>query len=363
MFAGLLRPRGRVRARPSPARWPRPGRGTSAGPRSPPARRARSHSRTASTSSPAVGTSCGPSPVTPPARGTGRIRSRRRRRPMRRQFVAAGVRREVGVGLEDAHDRPLPGAEHLPPVHRRRGRSCTSAAVVGGDQFARTARPRRPAGPWPNRHALTHSQPRSSIGSPMWASSQSITAFRPSVSDDEVAEAEVAVHDGRGRCRRAVGRRASCGAEFERRMGLAERVEHVAVVRHLVGRDRASAAAPDRSREYVASARPSVAGEFRRRVGSSSSSRRILRAMVSPSTRLEDHERGAGGLGSVDAATTVGRRHTRRRRRHARRRPRSPCRAGRPPAAAAGSSAGRRPGIATSPATLPRQPRQICDVG
>ena len=97
----------------------------------------------------------------------------------RRQLVAAAHARQVRLGLADAHDRPLPGAQHLPPVHRRPIDRHPCRRFVRIDQFVVVPRPRRPEDARPNRHAFTHSQPRSSIGSPMWASSQSITAFKP----------------------------------------------------------------------------------------------------------------------------------------------------------------------------------------
>ena len=101
----------------------------------------------------------------------------------RGELVAATHPAEVVVRLAGADHRPLDVAERLPvadpvAVDRR-----TAGRLVGGDELVQLAR--RPAtgrSSLPKRQERMQSQPMSSAGSPRWASSQSITAARPSSS-------------------------------------------------------------------------------------------------------------------------------------------------------------------------------------
>ena len=142
----------------------------------------------------------------------------------------------------------------------------------------------------PKRHDFTHNQPRSSIGSPRWASSQSSTARMPSGADDEVAVAEVAVHEAsaRGGRRRDARRRASAArartSGAVRRSGrAAPRYCSICCGRVLDRQRRAASATVDRvdaRRDRRRTAPPAAAARprTRRRGG-------CARGIVSPSMR------------------------------------------------------------------------------
>ena len=93
---------------------------------------------------------------------------------------AAGAA-QVGRGLQRADDRPLDRGVDLPP---RDPVACRSASPPGGGVAPRAGRrgrrTRRPGRGPPKRQAGAQSQPMSSAGSPAWASSQSSTPRRPS---------------------------------------------------------------------------------------------------------------------------------------------------------------------------------------
>ena len=190
----------------------------------------------------------------------------------------------------------------------------------------------------------------SSAGSPRWASSQSITAARPVVVDDEVAEPEVAVHQrGAGRLGRVGAQPAQ--AELDRGQRLADLVE---LALPLV--DLARAPGPRAPAGSTPSTSPGLErmdpgerlGELRRAAGPAR--RLVLRLAQDPRARPRSPRRTP----SASPASRSG--HPRARRRAARARGRPPrrhARAARTPR----PSAPARPspwGPGEAPSALPR---------
>ena len=252
-------------------------------------------------------------PVAGRVRGT---RSRRRRAPRRwdgRRASPSPVERveEVPFHLDDPAARgsparpnaPRPAGARTPGAPSSRPTSASrrpSSSARRRDRACRRRRrgtPSRSASRWPNppttwsstpkRHERTQSHPRSSTGSPRCASSQSSTARTPSGTDDEVAVAEVAVHETGCRRSRREPFRQPPQSELERGVRLTERVEQRAVLIELLGGVRAPAARAAwrcRSRGCAAAIVPHCAAS-NGRAAAYSSSRRMRRGIVSPSIR------------------------------------------------------------------------------
>ena len=164
-------------------------------------------------------------------------------------------------------------------------RSTTSPAVASYAPTSSSTEPNPPTrGSAPNRQARTQSHPRSSSGSPRWASSQSSTARRPSGPTTRLplrkspwtSVSRPPTAAGRWRSsQRKPSSNAGCGSPVASR----------------VARSWASWSPPERPgtassgmRWMRASASPHWAAR-RGRAAENSSSRRILRAIVSPGTR------------------------------------------------------------------------------
>ena len=164
-------------------------------------------------------------------------------------------------------------------------RSTTSPAVASYAPTSSSTEPNPPTrGSAPNRQARTQSHPRSSSGSPRWASSQSSTARRPSGPTTRLplrkspwtSVSRPPTAAGRWRSsQRKPSSNAGCGSPVASR----------------VARSWASWSPPARPgtassgmRWMRASASPHWAAS-RGRAAENSSSRRILRAIVSPGTR------------------------------------------------------------------------------
>ena len=172
---------------------------------------------------------------------------------------------------------------------------------------------------------------------------------------------------GSRRARRPTARWRAVGLEpakrqLERRVRLAERVEHLAVVLDLIGLRRGRESPSGRSRGSATSASASCAGSTCRAC-SNSSSRRILRGVVSPSTPVTIMYAAPSRCGSVEAVTTsaAGTPAGPAARDGSRSRP--PCRA---TIASALALQDQRPAIGLEPPRLPRratrQPRQATDL-
>ena len=157
------------------------------------------NSRTASTSWAALGASCSAGrgsaarrPGSPSGRGSGRAATDQGRAGRTRSRTPADRWPPARPSGWPPTGGPRPGARRSSPQrrvpsasHQRRW----SGSTGGAGRRARRRRSARRRSPRPatgrsepNRQARTHSQPRSSIGSPRWASSQSSTAARPSSS-------------------------------------------------------------------------------------------------------------------------------------------------------------------------------------
>ena len=169
------------------------------------------------------------------------------RRPIGGQLHRARRPAEVDLALHDADEAPLEGARAAP----------TSAAPPGRPRARRPPRrppaaargvPMPPAGSGdPKRHARTQYHPRSSIGSPRWASSQSSTPTQALGADHEVAEAEVAVDHGAPRRGRAMLLEPA-QAELHRRQGRAQRRRPASASRRAGRRPAAAGRRPAGSR-------------------------------------------------------------------------------------------------------------------
>ena len=247
-------------------------------------------------------------------------------------------------------------------VDRRSPGSC----LVRRRPARRPRRTRRPAASAPNRHARTHSQPRSSSGSPRWASSQSSTARSPSGPTTRLPLRKSPWTTVVGPRRRRAVALEPAEAQLERGVGLARwrrAGRGTGSNWSRAGRGRAPRRR-GRCGGCAASASPHCAASSGR-AAANSSSRRICRGIVSPSTRSttihDAPERRPRAVAGVVAGTpdrgpgrhdgghrnTVGRRGPQQRRLGGHARGRRGCRV----APAAGSAAGRRPRTPTSPAT------------
>ena len=151
------------------------------------------------------------------------------------QLDGTGGAGEVGHRLHDAHDPPLERAEDLPPTHDRRGRPARRPrSRRPSNRSASSPKPPTRLSSTPKRHAFTHSQPRSSIGSPRWASSQSSTARTPSGPTTRLPFRKSPWTMRRRRARRLVLASQQQG-ELEGRVRLAQTVEHGPPGRQWVG--------------------------------------------------------------------------------------------------------------------------------
>ena len=96
-----------------------------------------------------------------------------------RQLDRSAGPRQVTRGLQHADRAPTQGAQRLPPAQVIAGRRWSRRLARRRRSARRRCPHRPPAGREPKRQARTHNQPRSSTGSPRWASSQSSTAASP----------------------------------------------------------------------------------------------------------------------------------------------------------------------------------------
>ena len=127
-----------------------------------------------------------------PAGPTPARRSAGRARPAR----GCGGGRSGDRGLAGADHRPLDVAHRLPPPQALGLRRLAPRRLVGVEELLAARRARPPGG----RRCRTatsgcRASPCPRPGSPAWHSSQSITAARPPLVDDQVAEPEVAVDE------------------------------------------------------------------------------------------------------------------------------------------------------------------------
>src|SRR5213078_1015541 len=264
------------------ARWPRRARGTAAGPRAPaprPPRGTRARRRAAR------------------SRWAGPARSRLRQREQLELHLgdAAAEARQLDAPravdeaprLHHADDRPLPVPEHLPPARRGRVDGRAAGARVGGEELlalaeaadrlrVRAEAPRAHAEPAQVLHRIAD------VGElPVEDGAQALGT------EDDVADAEVAVHEGLG-ARRGRRSREPAERQLERRV----RIERDGAVELLVARElgaggRGKKASPGArtSRAWMpASAAASWPGSAAR-AGAYSASRSRRRASVSPGTK------------------------------------------------------------------------------
>ena len=261
--------RARPPARGSAARWRRPGRGTTAGPRCRRARRRRPTPAPPRAARPWSG-----GRARSPRRGsTAGARALERRTGEQAEHVPlvlahppadggelhrAGRPAQVAPRLHDADHAPLERAERLPPAQGLEVDRPAAGRLVGRRQLLAgghaAGRQRRAEPPRPHAEPAEVLHRVAEVGQlPVEDRPQAVGA------DEEVAEAEVAVDDPR--LVRARGRFASSQRkpELEGRVGLAEPVEHVAVLRHLIGRARGPATASVGMRWMAAIAAPTCA--------------------------------------------------------------------------------------------------------
>ena len=211
---------------------------------------------------------------------------------------------EVCVGLEDADDPPLERAEHLPPVQRGPVDHLARRGLVGADELVDRPEPADPGlGP---EAPGAHAQPAEVLERIAEVGQLPVEdGAQPVGPDDEVAVAEVAVDDrvaGAGRGRPVPVEPPE--PQLERGVRLAGGVER----RRGAGRPGRRRAGRARTPRGCGGCRraPRRTGPARTgRAAANSSSRRILRAMVSPSTRSTTIQAGPSASGSSPAVATT----------------------------------------------------------
>ena len=190
---------------------------------------------------------------------------------------------EVAPRLHDADDAPLERAEHLPPAERLEVDRRAAGRLVGRRPAPRGWRRRPPGSGEPNRHARTQNQPRSSIGSPRWASSQSRTACSPSGSTSRLPSRK-SPWTTRGSFERRPVRLEPAEARA-RRPGAARRARRARRGTARPGRLRSGPSTASVGMRWTAAIAAPTCAPSRARAVAHSSSRRSLRAIVSPSSR------------------------------------------------------------------------------